>query len=393
MNFKKLFTTENKIIFVVVLFFLLSMLLIVYFSKNSVLYSRTVMQQAESLIAEDMSISPPEASRFYAYIATVYFEILQKEKRSDLAILASTKIMEQVYPKESYPVQARMIERFKTKIVLDPNLKLSNESEIFLQQILVDEEKDRKVKVKVVPPQGEKYWSGNTPEGINSLVWKPWIIDKDYTAEVENPPQENSKEQQEGLDQVIKLSNSRTLENNAWINFWSAMHMTPSLSGVWQDRLAVITKPYQLKDQEYAYAQMVLAQSLSDTFQEVWKIKYKYWTKRPSTYTNKIKMSMEDPSYPGFVSEYPAVAKTAYTVLSELFPAGQEVLAKDLRNSSFIGSRAGCAFPYDEVTGEKLGSLISKDISEKMQLAPIRKDSLIPLSIFSPDLKISPQYR
>ena len=161
------------------------------------------------------------------------------------------------------------------------------------------------------PGSGEKFL------GIDILEDKSWIIEKSFANQIPNPPKEGSTEQKQALENLVKTTKNISAEQAAWVNFWSAMHMTPSLAGVWQDRLFTISKSHFLKDNEYAYAQMVLAQALNDTFRETWEVKAKYLTKRPSLYTKEITLAMEDPSYPSYPSEYSSVGTVASEIITE----------------------------------------------------------------------------
>ena len=154
--------------------------------------------------------------------------------------------------------------------------------------------------------------------------------------------------------------------------------MTPSLAGVWQDRLFTISRGHFLKDKEYAYAQMVLAQSLHDTMKETWTVKAKYLTKRPSLYSSEITLAMEYPQYPSYPSEYSSVGKVASEIISKFFPRRRNLLMKDQEVSGSISQWAGCSFSYDETAGKLLGDLIFQEIQSTQNLQPIRNSSLLP---------------
>jgi hypothetical protein len=148
--------------------------------------------------------------------------------------------------------------------------------------------------------------------------------------DIPKPPREDQEAFQKALKNSEWLTSVRTPEQGAYVNFWSGMHMSSGIAGIWQDRLYEVVKNYNLTDKEYAYAQMVLAESLADTMTEVWQTKFTYLTKRPSVYSNKIILSMVDPNYPTYVSEYSATAYVAKEVLSKMFPKGSESLVKRL---------------------------------------------------------------
>jgi hypothetical protein len=218
---------------------------------------------------------------------------------------------------------------------------------------------------------------------VEALGFNKWILEKDFTNDIPKPPREDQETFQKALKNSEWLTSIRTPEQGGYINFWSGMHMSSGIAGIWQDRLYEVVKNYNLTDREYAYAQMVLAQSLADTMTEVWQTKFTYLTKRPSTYSNKIVLSMVDPNYPTYVSEYSATAYVAKEVLSKMFPKGNEVWSKDFENASQIGIWAGCAFSFDEEGSLELGKLIFKNIQEKLRLQTISNGSFLPLEVFA----------
>ncbi len=364
---------NNYLLSGALLFIFISLFFLIYFFQGTKLYSRAVMEHAEKLVSEDMQISPTESARFYAYVSTLYFEILQKEKDPGKAIVATALLIDQVFPNEKNKTT-----KFLTSQNLDRSLELNDKTKIFFENFLAEEKKEREHISDYKIIKNKDKWSGEKFLGIEVLNYKSFILEKSLVDQVSPPPKENSPEQKEAITSLIETTKHLSAEQAAWVNFWSAMHMTPSLAGVWQDRLFTISKSHFLKDSEYAYAQMVLAQSLHDTLKETWKVKEKYLTKRPSLYSQKITLAMEDPQYPSYVSEYSSVGKVASEIIIKFFPHRKNILLKDQETSSEISQWAGCSFSYDEEAGKKLGDLILKEIESKNNLQAIRENSFLP---------------
>jgi hypothetical protein len=374
----------KKIIIGVIALFLIFFLMLAFSAKGTKIYSRLVFEHAEKLVSEDMKISPPEAARFYAYISTLYYEILTREKNPGKAIMASSILIDQIYPNEKYKTT-----KFLSSLNLDRNLSLSTDTQIFFDNFLKNEKNEREIKTKIIFPKRNNLWSGEHFLGIESLNYKYWILKKSFVNEIATPPQENSKIQKQAIQSLTETTKNVDLENAAWINYWSGMHMTPSLSGIWQDRLWTISKSHRLTDFEYAYTQMILAQSISDIIKETWEIKYKYLTKRPSTYTKEITLSMEDPQYPSYVSEYSSIANVAGNIIINFFPYRKNLIEEDIQKSSNISKWAGCSFIYDEENGAILGKKVLENILENTNIKSLRNNSYLPDFLYTLKARIN----
>jgi len=370
---------KKWIIVGVLIVFVLSTFLLIFLTRDTKLYSRKVMELAESLVMEDMTFSPPGAARTYAAVSTLYFEVLEQTGNTQEAVVASTQLLKRKYTEQS---QQFKFDRFLVSLNIDGNQTLSATATSLLESQWSNLASTTTNKSEVVYKNLDR-WSGENPVGVEALGFNKWILEKDFTNDIPKPPREDQETFQKALKNSEWLTSIRTPEQGAYINFWSGMHMSSGIAGIWQDRLYEVVKNYNLTDREYAYAQMVLAQSLADTMTEVWQTKFTYLTKRPSTYSNKIVLSMVDPNYPTYVSEYSATAYVAKEVLSKMFPKGSEIWSKDFENASQIGIWAGCAFSFDEEGSLELGELIFKNIQEKLDLQAISNGSFLPLEIFT----------
>ncbi len=127
-----------------------------------------------------------------------------------------------------------------------------------------------------------------------------------------------------------------------------------------------------LTDTEYAYAQMVLAQSIADSFMECWKVKYTYWTKRPSMVDPSIDLAMNNPPFPSYLSGHSTISRTAAEVLSVLFPQYRTVWLRDAEEAKNSRLWAGIHFPYDNEVGANVGEQIAKVIISKINIEEIK---------------------
>ena len=334
----------------VIIVFILFTVILAFSNRDSKLYSRSVMGLAEDVVSHDMAKLPHQVANFYASVATTYFEVLKQTGNTKSAILSATEIIKINFPEKKDQI---IIDRFLASLNYTSEYKFTDME----QQIIT--------------------------ENLATSTIKVWNLKNDFVQSVAPPPKTNSPEMLSAIENSIELTNYRTLEQGALINFWSGMHMTPGIAGIWQDRLYSVTKNYYLKDEEYAFAQMILATSLSDTLNQVWQVKEKYKAPRPSKLSKQINLSMVDPTYPGYISEYSSTAYVAYNILKEFFPKGEKNWKVDLENASAMGVWAGCTFDFDEAAGRGMGERVFVEFKNSLNLSPISYGWFIPVEIFS----------
>src|SRR5207245_2468798 len=125
------------------------------------------------------------------------------------------------------------------------------------------------------------------------------------------------------------------------INFWGGTPGTDSPSGIWQNQLyktikSDLPKDSLQADKTYAAIQMDIAQAMSDAFMECWKVKYSYWTARPTMRIPGLQTAMDNPNFPSYISGHSTISKAAADVLSVLVPKYQmqwEAMASEARDS------------------------------------------------------------
>ena len=313
----------------------------------------------------DTNFSPPEAARTYAYVATMYYEVLARGGGKEEATIAATRILRQMYPNMSDEIDSFLKEKhLNTDTSFSPSVR-----DTVTALLLREKDEHEQPMRHVTPPEGSNHWQGNDPIGLDALQWNQWILNKSYLSSLDVPPAEASAKQRNALSEVVSATQNRTPEQSAEINFWSGMYMSPGLAGIWQDVLFGTIGQKNLSDEQYAFAQMILAQAVLDTYIQVWDAKYTFWTKRPSTYDQNVAITMVDPRYPSYISEYATVGTVASNILTALFPKEKGVWLSNAESSSQIGVWAGCAFPYDETSGAKFGTLLSEEILSSLSIS------------------------
>lgn len=337
---------NTKFIFSFV-FVLLTLGVLLYSTqKKQDLKSKEIMQTAMNVVRSKKP-TPTQASFFYAQISERYYNEVYVESK--------------ISPEEF----ARDYSTSTMEAMLENIVKTDDENSLGF-----------------VFDRGPEIWNltkgwdevKKVPFSPKATLMPRFILDKSFTYQVPPPPDFLGKEFSESLAQVKEAASTRTLEQGAMVNFWGGIPGTEGPSGIWLNRLDYYSKNYKLSDKEYAYAQMILAQAIADSFMECWKVKYIYQTKRPDMVDKKITpiLAMANPPFPSYVSGHSTISFTAATVLSALFPADRDKFIQDATNAKNSRLWAGIHFPHDNNEGQKLGVAVGEFIVSKLNLESIK---------------------
>jgi hypothetical protein len=328
-------------------------------------HSRVWMEYAMDVVREKKP-SPPASARFYAYTASVYYDVLVVTNNKKQADLAAANIINDFYPDKI----ASSTEILGTLRVTS-KMKLNEKAEIVLNSYMKRIELDIKQAKEPVRLRGYENWVGEKPLELSAGSWERWSTGS-LVFDVPTPPMFRSKEYNITLLEVKKAANSRTLAQSAAINFWGGIPGTEAPAGIWQNRLYFVTKDLSLSDKEYAYAQKILSQAIADAFIECWKVKYTYWTKRPNMVDTTIDLAMPNPNFPSYVSGHSTISRAAAEVLSTMFPVYKSIWMADAEEAKNSRLWAGIHFSYDNEVGADLGRQVGENFIKGINLTKIR---------------------
>ena len=327
--------------------------------ENKKLIGREVMIYAEELVKEKKP-APTESARVYAYTTTAFYEILKETNSIEKAKMSANYFAEKILGATS-TVNLENILEIKTFKTLTERLENDGYKNTVLGYDV---------------PKGESFWidrdnNPKTPFTPTAGNWQRWAVNGlDY--KVPEPPKYNSVEYMKALEKVRDVSENRTPVQGAAINFWGGVPGTVQPSGIWQEVFFEKSKKYNLNEEEYAYSQMILAQTLADAFVECWKVKYTYWSKRPDMATSTIDVAMPNPPFPGYVSGHSTISAAAAIVLGELFPEDVEYYMKNAEEARDSRLWAGIHFEHDNKEGFELGLKIGENIIKNKSLTRLK---------------------
>lgn len=209
-------------------------------------------------------------------------------------------------------------------------------------------------------PAGPGHWvrvGGLGPLDATAGGWRRWLVDG-ATFTVPEPPAPGTDAYAEQQRIVAAAVRRRDAHWQQVIEFWGGAPGTQAPAGIWLDRLwsAGRTGALATDDLALARAQSALARTVADAFMECWKVKFTYWTARPSMVDPSISLAMANPAFPGYVSGHSTVSAAAASVLSMLLPDQRDEWwreAAEARDSRLI---AGIHFEIDNTAGFQLGT-------------------------------------
>ncbi|HEV8601075.1 MAG TPA: FG-GAP-like repeat-containing protein, partial [Patescibacteria group bacterium] len=323
----------------------------------------------------EKNLSIPAAARLYAYVASVYADVLEISD-SIQASIATAKIINILIP-----TSKEQTDRFL--LFYSPSQNLDSQPQQIFNQYAARIESDGSSLVwdEQIPPGKDKWYIRNNQvdQTARAGAWKPWLLTADDHLDVPPPPKTGSIADMLELEKVKYAVNQRDANDSPNIYFWigsngterSNLNEAITIPSVWENIMYVeLTNSYNkgVKDKDYARAQKILAQTIADAAIESWKVKYQFFTQPPSMRIPGLASMLSDPPYPNYVSGQAAISTAAAAVLANLYPEHDSVWsdnARDARNSQILG---GINYEADIRTGEYLGSQIAKKIMAKLKL-------------------------
>ncbi len=336
--------------------------------------SHQVVEYQESLIKE-LRPAPTLAALQYAYVASAYYDALTQGGQST-GLTAAMSLMQTVYPE-------------KTGAIRQETLLLASQNQLAPAT-------NHPVALAVATMYQQRYdrdghslvWDGKIPTGPGKWLkttlndpftpragdWQRWNVTQPIT--VPAPPIYGSLEDRQQLAIVKEAVATRNGQDINTINFWGGTPGSETPAGIWQNELyktvaSDLPGTILAADIQYALVQKDLAQTLSDAFMECWKVKYSYWTARPSMRIPGLQTAMNDPNFPGYISGHSTISKAAADVLSTLVPRHQSAwqsMAIEARQSRL---KAGIHFDVDNVVGFQVGDEVGRQTITKLQLRTV----------------------
>ncbi len=332
--------------------------------------NKTILQWMDLLLSvvKDNSISPPVASRIFAYAGVTFYEGISAnhfEMRSlegqlngltklpkvnrrqnyDSITIASTAekvVMLNIFANDSQTIKNKIIQLWQNQIDERQNQGISlsvialskSFGEVLGNTISIWANNDGYSiynNCSYIPPTGNGYWEPTPPNYANALqpCWgklRPFIMSSSDEFDPGPPPYSenpNSKMYKEAYE-VYETVNNLTPEQEEIATFWAdgAGKITPPGHSI--SILKQIIEKYNLALIPSSRAFARLSIGLADAFISVWDTKYKYNVLRPETYINKLidpnwKPFLVTPPFPEYTSGHSVQSGAMEAIMTAMF--------------------------------------------------------------------------
>lgn len=331
--------------------------------------ARTWMARAMGIV-KDENLAPASAARFYAYIASVYADVLERTQDPKAADAATAFIVNELLP-HRVPVRPEYPLTSEARIIVDEYIKRLQNDNYYIDW-------DKNIPIA----DGWFIRDNNVDKGAMAGTWTPWLINKKLI--LPTPPKNNSIQDWYEITKVIYAS-ALKLKKSDIVYFWHGtrgfvkgqIHDNITPAGVWQNILFVESAKEET-NASYAQKQKLLAQAIADAFIETWKIKYTWYTKRPSMKIPALTPVVADPPFPSFISGHATISEAAATILASLYPEKRTLwyeLSRDARNSRLV---AAIHFDIDNTQGARMGAQVGQAILQSMNAPYVPSPIAIP---------------
>lgn len=342
--------------------------------RNSDIFSRKWMNYAMEIEKRE-DFAPATASRLYAYVASVFADVLDKTSDPVQASFATAEIINVLVPGHKQRTDEFLVSLgFKSRLISDLAKEVLERYASRIRSDNFDLIWDGKI-----PERRDKWYSlgADMSNEIMAGYWLPWIVSRDKNFYIPSPPEIGSIADHLEMEKLKYAVNfKRGPEDLEKIFFWHGQASYKellvsdniSLAGTWQNILAVDTtfNPEGAKDPDFARIQKILAQSIADGFIFSSRIRYEHWTQRPSMRIKDLDTLFPDPPFPGYVSAPAVTSAIASEILSHLLPRKKDIWQKHAIDAKNSGLLAGIYFDIDNQAGEHLGREIGGSIVEQI---------------------------
>ncbi len=310
-------------------------------------------------------LGPTDAARLYAYVTTVYRDV-EAVAGPDVALAAArwtTDDLVGCLPASAFgfpatPVRPTLVRPGR------PDLPRAARAVVDGYARRCRQDGRLTAAAPVAQPATSPHWTppqGSRPTTPGAGCWQAW--DLAAQVPVPAPPSPGTPADREECAAVRDAVARRTPEQERRIRFWRAAPGSVTPSGMWLDiagAALATSDPGELPGSQ-AQALALVARTCADAARECWRVKYTYWTARPSVRMPGLDTANPDPPFPAYPSGHSAMSAAAATVLAALLPDRAEEFLAQAQEARDTRLRAGVHFPVDNVAGYALGQSVAEE--------------------------------
>ena len=321
--------------------------------------ARVWIEATEETVRRDAP-GPPTSARRYAYVAAAYADARALGTDAQAGEVAR-RVLLAVAPDRADIASATAA---RVGVTSTLTAALDEVAVRYVRRAATDGwTSDDPTAAMATAPSGSGHWvrvAGKGPLDARAGTWRRWLVPDGQVFDVPEPPAYGTPEYREQQQTVVAATRRRDALWQAVVEFWGGTPGTQAPAGIWLDRLWTVAQGTTLAtdDLALARAQSALARTLADAFMECWRVKFTWWTARPSMSDASIAVAMANPPFPGYVSGHSTVSAAAASALSWLVPAERDRWWADAAQARDSRLVAGIDFPVDNNAGFALGTRV-----------------------------------
>jgi membrane-associated phospholipid phosphatase len=215
-------------------------------------------------------------------------------------------------------------------------------------------------------PSGSTAWRPTPPRNVQvpfdatAPAWRPWVIASGSAFRPPPPPAMGSPAFVADLDELRRLSTSRTVAQADTARFWAS----ESPSSRWEVFMRDEIARRQVSPMRAARALALASVATYDAMVACWDAKFFYWLLRPISADPAIKTVFSTPPFPSYPSGHSTLSSAVAEVFAELFPDAAEHYRQKAFEASMSRVLAGVHYRFDVLAGEHLGVQVGEAVVE-----------------------------
>ncbi|OLN22146.1 hypothetical protein BTO30_11265 [Domibacillus antri] len=209
-------------------------------------------------------------------------------------------------------------------------------------------------------------WTHENPVTPTAGTWKALGFKDGSSYKVEAPPANDSAETKKELEELKKLTESRTEDDVEFIKHWQN---TASPNTLWLDATEELIHKYGLMGPESSHVHAVVSGAIYTSLTAAYQAKYEYLRPRPTDLDPSIQLpeGMMVPPHPSYPSGHTATAWSAAYMLSYFFPNEKAQLEETAEKVALSREQMGIHFKSDNDAAKSLAQAVTKDIIESLK--------------------------
>jgi hypothetical protein len=210
-------------------------------------------------------------------------------------------------------------------------------------------------------PKGPGMWysaPGVPPIGVTLGKSRAWLLDSASQFRPAPPPAYDSPKWRAALDEVRRVSRTRTPEQTKIAQKWDSGDPW----AVWNENASAAIQRHHLSDADAARVLAVMNVAASDAVIACFEAKYHYWTIRPSQSDPTIALadSVALPNFPSFPSGHACSAGAFDASLGHFFPDQRAEFTRIAEEQAMSRLYGGIHYRFDNDGGLELGRIVAR---------------------------------